>query len=165
MVSWLATGVDLQSLHADNFLACYRCYSSTDIFLACYRCRIYGRTLTDMPWLDTGIESGISRLQICPGWIQVSSLRSNAHRYALAGYRNRIWNLSSTDMPWLDTGIESEICRLQICPGWVQVSNLKLSSIDMPWLDTSIESLNSSCRYALARYRCRIHNQSLADMP
>ena len=44
---------------------------------------------TDMPWLDTGIESG-----------------NSSFRYALAGYRYRIWNLSLTDMPWLDTGIE-----------------------------------------------------------
>ena len=37
----------------------------------------------------------------------------------------------------------------------------------MPWLGTGMESgtSNFSCRYALARYMCRIYNQSLTDMP
>ena len=44
--------------------------------LAGYRYRIYDQLLKDMPWLDTGIESGIGRLQICPGWIQESNLET-----------------------------------------------------------------------------------------
>ena len=46
--------------------------------LARYRYRIWNfkRLLTDVPWLDTGIESGISRQQICPGWIQESNLQT-----------------------------------------------------------------------------------------
>ena len=108
-----------------------------------------------MPWLDTGIESGISRLQICPGWIQVSNLEISSCRCALAGYRYRIYNQSLTDVPWLDTSVESGNCRLQICPGWTQVPNLefvvyryaldgyrnRISKLtDMPWLDAGIES-------------------------
>ena len=74
-----------------------------------------------MPWLDTGIESGISRLQICPGWMQVSNLELVVYRYALAGYRNRIWNQSSTDMPWLDTGIESRIATVDSNRLWMDL--------------------------------------------
>ena len=61
MVSWLATGVDLQSLHADVPWLDTSIESTINLF-------------TDMPWLDTGIESRIGRLQTCPGWIQVSNL-------------------------------------------------------------------------------------------
>ena len=106
-----------------------------------------------MPWLDTGIESGIGRLQICPGWIQVSNL-STLH----------------ADMPWLDTGIESTIGCSQIFHGLLQV--LIWNSSDMPWLETGIESgdvIVDRCalagdrnrifelfRRALARYRNRV---------
>ena len=135
----------------DNFLACYRGWSSNSscrYALARYRYRIYNQFLTDMPWLDTGIESGIGRLQICPGWIPVSNLQSITHRYALARYRNRIWNSS---------------CRHALAGYRNWIYNQLLT--DMPWLDTGIESLNSSCRYPLAGYRYRIYNQLLTDMP
>ena len=73
-IPWLDTGVE--SLN-----------SSCRHALAGYRYQIYNQLLTDMPWLDIGIESGISRLQICPGWIQVSNLEFVVYRYALAGYK------------------------------------------------------------------------------
>ena len=60
-----------------------------------YRIRNFKRLLTDVPWLDTRIES----------------LNSSCRR-ALAGYRYRIYNQLLTDMPRLDTGIESGILRL-----------------------------------------------------
>ena len=74
-----------------------------------------------MPWLDTGTESGISRPQICPGWIQVSNLEFFVYRYALAGYRYRIYNQSLTDMPWLDTGIESGIVTVDSNYLWIDL--------------------------------------------
>ena len=103
-------------------------------------------------------------MQICPGWIQVQNLQSVIRRYALARCRNRIWNSSSTDMPWQDTGIESGISHLQICPGWIQVSNLQTLQICPGQIHESNLAL-VSYRYALARYRYRIHNRLLTDMP
>ena len=108
-----------------------------------------------MPWLDTGIESRISRqqihpgriqesdlqtLQTCPGRIQESSLELVVNRYtlaryrnqifklfrrALAGYRYRVYNKLLTDVPWLDTGIESRNSRQQIHPDKIQESDLQ----------------------------------------
>ena len=116
--------------------------------LAGYRNRIWKLSSTDMPWLDTGIESGNGRLHMCPGWRQESDLEMVVYKCALAGYRNQISKLF-----------------MQICPGWIQVSNLqliphryalaryrcriwKLSSTDVPWPDTGIESEigRASCR-------------------
>ena len=46
----------------------------------------------DVPWLDTGIESGT--LQTCPGKIQEWSPENIVvNRYTLARYRNRIFEL------------------------------------------------------------------------
>ena len=80
MFSWLVTGV-------------WSSVSLRRYALARYRYRIWNSSSTDMPWLDTGIESGISRQQICPGWIQESNLEIVVNRYALSGYRNWIWKI------------------------------------------------------------------------
>ena len=150
----------------DGFLACYRCWSSVSscrYALARYMYRIYNWLLTDVPWLDTRIESGTivyryalagyrywiwnCRLQICPGWIQESNLELVVNRYALAGYRNRIF----------------ELFRYALARYRYRIYNWLLT--DVPWLDTGIEYGIVVYRYALAGYRYRIWNQLLTDVP
>ena len=63
---------------------------------------------TDMPWLDTGIESG----------------KVIVDRYALAGYRNRIFKLFRRALARYRNRVWK--CGQQICPGWIQESNLEL---------------------------------------
>ena len=120
--------------------------------------RNYWWSSTNIPWLDTGIESGIGCLQICPGWIQVSNLELVVYRYALAGYWYQISKLFMQICPgWIQVsnmefvvyryalaGYRYRISKLfmQICPGWIQVSNLQ----------------SIAHRYALARYMYRIWN-------
>ena len=91
--------------------------------LARYRNRIWNWSSTDMPWLDTGIES----------------LNSSC-RHALAGYRNRIYNQLLTDMPWLDTGVESLYSSCWHALARYKCRIHKQLLTDIPWLDTGIES-------------------------
>ena len=72
-----------------------------------------------MPWLDTGIESGIWLSTDMP-WLDTGIESGNCScRYALAGYRYRIYNQSLTDMPWLDTGIEYGIVTVDSNHLWI----------------------------------------------
>ena len=61
----------------DKFLACYGCWSTIgrpQMFPGLLQVLIWNSS--DVPWLDTGVESENSRQQICPGWIQESNLRT-----------------------------------------------------------------------------------------
>ena len=95
MFSWLVTGVDLQSLHADMPWLDTGVESTIDCSQICpgwIQVSNLELSSIDMPWLDKGIESGIGRLQMCPGWIQVSNLELVERLVEiafLAGYRCR----------------------------------------------------------------------------
>ena len=129
MISWLVTGVNPQSVVHRYFTGLLPALIWN-----------FRRLFTDVPWLDTGIESLNCSCRCALARYKYRIHNQITHIYALARYRNRIWKLSSTDMPWLDAGIESGNCRLHICPGWMQVSNLEIVVY----------------RYALAGYRYRI---------
>ena len=149
MVSWPVTGVDLQTLHADTFLARYRYRSTINRSQICpVQIQVSNRELQTV-----GRDS-------FPGWIQVQTsdlrlkgdflaryryLSSNSSCRYFPGYLQvQIYNQSLTDMPWLDTGIESGTSK-----GW---------SRQLSWLDTGIDLQSIAHGYALARYRYQIWN-------